>query len=262
MKRTPISSIERLESRTFLSATLVPEAAAHASPGAIVVTPPTVTGPTLHTVAGTPFSGSVGFYATPVLDPPLGYRATINWGDGITSNATLTYGSNGKTFGIVINGVHTYAKPGGYTVKVTLVTAPISPRSTLPTTVVEYIVDKAIAIPFPPNTSNGVTIAEVAGKAFTADLGAFTFIAPGTELSASINWGDGHVSHGIITATGVVGIDVIKFKVTGSHTYKLPGKYAIHIVVTRVSPAAGTAPFTVATIESTAKVLAPPVAVG
>ena len=112
-------------------------------------------------------------------------------------------------------------------------TAPISPTSTLPTTVIEYFVHKAIAIPFPPNTSNGVTINEVAGKAFTADLGTFTFIAPGTGLSARIDWGDSHVSYGVITATGVSGIDVINFKVTGSHTYKLPGKYAIqhHAVV-------------------------------
>ena len=120
MKYAPLSSIERLESRTFLSATLLAHEAAHVPPTVIAVTPPTVNGPTLHTVAGTPYAGPVGFYASPILDPPLAYRASINWGDGITSNATLTYGNNGKTFGYIINGVHTYAKAGTYTVKVTV----------------------------------------------------------------------------------------------------------------------------------------------
>jgi hypothetical protein len=104
---------------------------------------PVVTGPQIHTIEGVEFQGEVGFYASPVLDPPLIYAATINWGDGITSAATLSYGASGK-FGYIISGTHTYSKAGIYTVETTFVTTPLNPKSGLPTTILEEIVDKAI----------------------------------------------------------------------------------------------------------------------
>lgn len=253
IRRAP--SVERLETRTFLS--VVPATAlTSAPPGGAVVTPiiPVVNGPALHATAGTPFHGVVGFYASPVLDPPLVYRATINWGDGTASTAaTLTYGKHGAQFGYVIRGTHIFAKAATYSVKVTLFTAPINPQMGLPDRLIETIVDKAIVSPFPKNSAGGVTIHEVPGKAFAAVVGTFSFPAPNTSWIAQINWGDGSTSKGVVTATGVSGIDVINFKVTGGHTYALAGKYAITVSIGRPLSAL---PFAI-TIDSTAIVAAP-----
>jgi PKD repeat protein len=220
------------------------------------VGPKTVAGPTLNLTAGTPFSGKVGFFATPVLDPPLKYEAKINWGDGKTSEATLTYGMQGQVPGLIISGSHTYLIPGKYKVTTTLVTTPVSAQSKLPTTIIEQIVDQANVATLPPNSSGGVTIQEKAGKQFTAKLGTFHAPAPGTNLVAMISWGDGTIDKGTIMGIGVQGIDVIKFQVSGMHKYAMVGKYAIHIVITRPG-ATPTAKRTVLTsIESTALVTA------
>lgn len=257
MKQESIK-IEALESRTFLSATLESTVA----PGPAIVQPiiPVVTGPTIHATAGTPFSGEVGFYASPVLDPPLVDSATINWGDGVTTKATLHYGQNGNQFGIIISGVHTYAKAGTYAAVVTLVQGPINPKMGLPTRILEIFRDKAIVTPFPANSPGGVTIIEPVGKKFTATVGKFTFIAPGGNFTATISWGDGTTSTGVVVAGGVEGIDVIKYVVNGTHTYSLAGKYAIKIVVYR-NLSAGATPVVFTTIDSTADVVSP-VAVG
>ena len=82
----------------------------------------------------------------------------------------------------------------------------------------------------------GITLHEQAGVAFTADLGDFVTIAPGTKLQASVAWGDGTTSPGVITVVGAVGVDQIKFEVDASHTYALPGVFAIHATVFQSSP--------------------------
>lgn len=263
MRRNLYSPIERLESRQFLSAALLAAAPVSAAPSTVPITVPTnpttstspvVTGPTIHATAGTPFTGTVGFYATPVLDPPLGYFATINWGDGATSKAVLTYGTNGNAFGLIISGTHTYAKPGNFSARVTLVTGPINPKSALPTKLVEIIVDKVIVAP-PSTSPGGVIIDATAGVSFTGVIGTFSFPAPGKGFRALVSWGDGTSSVGTVTPTGVSGLDVINYQITGTHTYKTPGTYSITILVEKVakSPTVG-APVIVETIYSTADV--------
>jgi hypothetical protein len=264
MTRTTNPAIEQLESRTLLSGTLglvampLPSTklGLQATPPVVVGTGvPIVTGPTLNMTAGVPFKGVVGFYASPVLDPPLVYSANIYWGDGGFSKATVSYGQQGTDFGLIISGAHTYTRAGTFKVRIILVTGPINPLMGLPTRLIEEIVDKAIVAPRPGNSAGGVTILETAGKPFAADVGTFITIAPGTGLSANISWDDGTTSAGTLTAVGVVGIDEIQFQVTGTHTYTLPGKYPIHIDITKPSPFGGLQPPpVVATIDSTAVV--------
>ena len=269
MTRIHPSSIEPLESRTLLSsaagAIVTPPVSSSTNAHAVQSTPSTaiktVAGPTLNLTAGVPFAGTVGFYASPVLDPPMGYRASINWGDGTTSNGGLSYGMSGNTFGVIISGLHTYTQAGTYSVTTTFSIGPISPKSGLPTTILEKIVDKAIVAPG-ANSSGGVTIKETEGKKFTADVGTFITIAPATGLSATIIWGDGTTSKGVLTSVGIIGIDEIKFKVTGTHAYAEEGKNAIHILVTRQLVALPGQPApdvvaVVATLDSTAIVTEP-----
>lgn len=239
------STIESLEKRALFNAAIP---AIHADVKHQAVNIPVVNGPELDATEGVKFTGEVGFYASPVLDPPLKYAATINWGDGATSVATLSYGSSGNAFGVIISGSHTYAKGGVYNVRVAMETTPVNPKSGLPTRLIEYIDDKAIV-----TSSNGKIITELVGHKFTADLGTFSFPAPAQNLSATISWGDGSSSYGTITSTGVSGIDVINFKVSGTHTYTKTGIYAIKIVVRKPS-VGGT--FVVTTIDSAAKIIA------
>jgi hypothetical protein len=261
-----IAVIEPLESRALLSAALLSSSVVLKSPasltaGSTVVTPiKVVTGPNVNAIAGTPFMATVGFYATPVLDPPLQYLANVNWGDGVTTAAKISYGQSDVKFGIVITGSHTYAKAGHYVITTTLMTGPINPKMGLADTIIEKIVDQGIVAAFPANSSGGLTLAEVPGKSFTAVVGNFTAIAPATDLTAIITWGDGTTSAGKLKATGVSGVDVIKFSVTGTHTYALVGKYPVTIRVYKgAASTAGATP--IATIESTVNVLLPPTAV-
>jgi hypothetical protein len=109
-----------------------------------------------------------------------------------------------------------------------------------------------------PISPGGVLLHEKVGVPFTAVVGTFTTIAPGTNLHATIRWGDGtSASVGTITAIGVIGIDEIKFSVTGSHTYAKAGTFPITTIVTQSGPAASTTPVRlVTTIHSVAVVSA------
>jgi hypothetical protein len=87
-----------------------------------------------------------------------------------------------------------------------------------------------------------ITLHEQAGVGFTADLGNFVTIAPGTNLHAAISWGDGSFSQGVVKADGAVGIDEINFEVDGTHTYRRAGDFKIQATVYQASPTPTTTP--------------------
>lgn len=75
-------------------------------------------GTTIHAVAGTTFSGSVGSYVdvlnpTPAATSTIPIVVNIDWGDGTFSAGTLVPQADGST---VVTGSHKWAKPGDYTV--------------------------------------------------------------------------------------------------------------------------------------------------
>ena len=78
-----------------------------------------------------------------------------------------------------------------------------------------------------------VTLHEHRDIKFTADLGKFITIAPATNLKATIDWGDGTTSKGMLKADGIVGIDQIKFEVDGTHTYQRAGAYSVQVRVVK-----------------------------
>jgi hypothetical protein len=79
--------------------------------------------------------------------------------------------------------------------------------------------------------ADGLTLDEQLKVTFTANLGSFVTLAPGTHLRASIKWGDGKHSKGVLKADGVVGLDEINFEVDGTHAYRRAGTYPITITV-------------------------------
>jgi len=104
----------------------------------------------------------------------------------------------------------------------------------------------------PTAAAAGIILDERAGVQFTADLGKFVTLAPGNNLEATINWGDGTTSAGVLKADRPVGLDEIKFEVDGTHTYAKAGTYAINAVVIQPSPTPTTVVRLVASFNDTA----------
>jgi hypothetical protein len=80
-----------------------------------------------------------------------------------------------------------------------------------------------------------VTLHEKAGVQFTASVGTFTTAIPATGLRASISWGDGTTSKGLIKPLPNAG-PVPLYEVDGSHTYQRPGSYRIKVFVAEPGP--------------------------
>ena len=198
------------------------------------------TGVTLQLQAGVAFTGQVAFI--PSSASGLGPSATIDWGDGTTTAATFQVTTQAGVTGYEVIGSHTYADPGTYDIVTTMQLTPITqPGEPTPQFIVADppMISTAIVAPAAPTGSTnpdttGVTIHEVAGVQFTADLGSFATLAPGTRLRARINWGDGKTSLGTLISTGPVNFDEISFEVTGSHKYAHAGTYAIAIHVVKL----------------------------
>ena len=138
-------------------------------------------------------------------DTPVDLSATINWGDGTTSAATITGGSGNFT----IDGGHTYADEGNYTATVTL---------TRPADASNGSVNGSVAVAEGDFGSlNAVTVNVKPNQAFNGVVGTFT--DPGNPLqtpgdwTATIDWGDG------TTTAGTVSGDPTLFSISGSHTY-------------------------------------------
>jgi hypothetical protein len=135
-------------------------------------------------------------------DNPFGvvgdYSATITWGDG-SSASTGSIAANGQG-GFIVIGSHAYAGLGTYPITVTI-------RNTGPS--------MAIA----NSTAQVIQNLSATGTAFSAAEGlpfsglVATFLAANAALlagdfTASIDWGDGQTSSGVVSANGNGGFDV------------------------------------------------------
>lgn len=111
--------------------------------------------------------------------------------------------------------------------------------------------------PISVSMGQGVTLHEKAGVSFTASVGTFVTLAPGTNLHAYIRWGDGTASQGVVKADGVIGLDQIQFEVDGIHTYRQGGTFPILVTVYQSGPPGSLVPVRlITTIKSTAIVAA------
>jgi hypothetical protein len=68
---------------------------------------------------GQPFTAGIASFTDPGLGNGAGqsFTATIDWGDGTTSNGSLQSGGKGR---FIVNGTHTYLQPQSYQVSVTI----------------------------------------------------------------------------------------------------------------------------------------------
>jgi predicted outer membrane repeat protein len=167
-------------------------------------------------VEGNEFSARLAsmFDSDPNVDPS-GFSATINWGDGTSSTVTTTASSGGqitRTEAYIINGIHTYAEVGTYTITITVTD---SDNNVGQNSLSVQVGDAALH-------PTGVTIAQPVGV-FNGVVATFTDDNPLATTAdfplqnIIISWGDGSGSNA--TAVTQPGGPGTTFFVYGTHTY-------------------------------------------
>lgn len=176
-------------------------------------------GDTIRTTEGKPFAGEVATFADTRCGASVVYSATVDWGDGATSAGSISGSCNG---GFAVQGTHTYAEGGSYTLRV-----PISGTNDSGGTATG-----TAAVTDAPLAGTGTAISATQGSAFGKTLGTFSDSGPNsgrTDFTASVDWGDGSpASPGTVSGGPGAG----PYTVTGSHTYFAAGTKRISLTVT------------------------------
>jgi hypothetical protein len=220
-----------------------------------------VTGASVSATEGAAFTGPVASFSDSVPRTAGDFTASIDWGDGSTDSGTVS-GSSG-TF--TVSGSHLYAQEGTFPVTVTVAegpaeasatgvasvvaaetlpanapsTAPATVPSTIPSTVPSTTPatvpstmggSDTSSSPPPPLLLTGQGV-PVTGFEFTSTSAVVaTFSAgdgsePAGNFKATISWGDGGASVGLVTESGG------SYTVSGSHTYTDEGSFSISVAL-------------------------------
>ena len=150
------------------------------------------------------------------------FTATVNWGDGSTSPATV---SAGATFAYNFSGGHTYAASGTYDVTVAMTDKHGAAVISAPTRVTVGNAAPSVAAPaISPTTTNERTV-----TTFTV-TGSFTNPGGATDqpFTATVHWGDGSTSAATVSGAA----NPFAYRFNGSHTYALSGTYHVTVAVT------------------------------
>ncbi|WP_159452310.1 DUF4394 domain-containing protein [Singulisphaera sp. GP187] len=175
------------------------------------------------------------------------YVTTIAWGDGTSSSGIVTQDASNPSL-FYVTGTHLYREQGSL-----FVTTTIADRGTTTTTTVGGVTITTISSAPPVNTTSPVTVADApivavgatvsgpAGTAVTSLVASFTTTDPDAtpgDFLTMINWGDGSVpSVGTISVVGSLP-NGLTFRVMGTHTYFLPGVYAVTTTIASIGGSA------------------------
>ena len=166
---------------------------------------------------------TVATFTDPLNVAASAYGASIAWGDGTTSAATITSSDGLYT----VQGDHTYTAAGTETLTVSI-TGPDGATSTATSTA---------TIAAAPLMATGVNVASTEGQLFNGMVANFTDgnpLSTPADFTATITWGDGSTSAGAITLSGGV------FAIQGSHTYAEAGSQPVNVSIADVDGAAST----------------------
>jgi len=176
-----------------------------------------------------PFQGQVATFAAGDLQGTIAdFKPTITWGDGSTSTDAQVIPNGPSAFAIIAS--KKYEISGTFPVGVMVAGTDNS-----------AIFDSASATvtgaPLTPSAPS--SIAATAGREFSAVVTSFTAPPrnngvndPGAAgYSASIDWGDGRTSPGVVSTPGEVG----RFIVTGTHAYATAGNFLARVTIVRAS---------------------------
>lgn len=182
--------------------------------------PISASGTTVSATEGASFSGTVATFTDPDTSATASeYTASIEWGDGHSSAGTVS-GLGGK---FIVEGEHTYAEEGSYTITVTITDVDNASNSATATSTAN-VADAALASQCAaPSTST---------QAFAGPTATFTDADPNgmspPDYSATINWGDSSSSSGAVSP----GTGPGPYTVSGSHAYTSTGPFTITTTIT------------------------------
>jgi hypothetical protein len=178
-------------------------------------------GAALSAVENSSATFTLATFTDPTPDALSSYQATVNWGDGTSSTATVSAGATAGTF--VVTAGHKFVEEGSYVVSVSVAHG-IAPAAT--TTLKANVSDPnvlatgGLSLSVQRNSTQQLTVAT-----FTDPAGHEDPTVPGNYV-ASINWGDGTVSTAVVSYLGNE-----QFAVTGSHGYKNSGKFNVTVSI-------------------------------
>ncbi len=171
--------------------------------------------------AGTSFTGPVAVVGAPAVSA-ANLSATIDWGDKTTPDAKVPVTAD-KDGHLLVQGTHTYATPGPYTLTVTITDASSGAQTQ----------DSGPVLVQPSATSllvHANPVAATAGSSFTETVAVVR--APGanvSNLSATIDWGDKTTADAKVPVTKDADGNLV---VQGTHTYASAGGYLVTVAVT------------------------------
>jgi hypothetical protein len=148
-----------------------------------------------------------GEYFASVSSPPV----TIDWGDG--TPATV-----GSITGDSVTGSHTYSEEGTYPVTVTVTDIDGT-----------FTFDSTATVTDAPLSAASTSFSVAKKTDSTETVATFTDANPAAgagDFAASIDWGDGQTSSGVISAAPNGG-----FAVDGNHRYDTKGSYQVTVQV-------------------------------
>ena len=155
-------------------------------------------------------------------DTASSFTATINWGDGTTSTGRVT-GSNGA---FTVTGGHRYAVEGSFPLGVTIIDRANNTSLSPPEGTVAVADGDVLS-------ARGLTFKANAGQGFNGRVATFTDRDThnvASHFNATIDWGDGTTSAGVITDTrGAI-------SVSGTHTYASSGQDTVTVTLTEDAP--------------------------
>ncbi|MDR3633360.1 MAG: hypothetical protein P4L84_05950, partial [Isosphaeraceae bacterium] len=168
---------------------------------------------------GVVFSGTVATFTEGPSDPLSAFSATIDWGDGTSATATIIPpAAPGEPF--QVDGTHAYESAGTYNIVVSVLDADGGSATATGAAQIASV------------AGTGHPINATAGDSFTEGVASFASADPAalpSQFTATIAWGDGHSSSGVVTddphSPG-------RFLVTGTHVYQSNGSFSVLVHVT------------------------------
>jgi len=177
------------------------------------------------------------------------FTATINWGDSLAIDANATVVAlGGGAYRVDATAGHTYADDGRYNITVSVthddVTTPVT--GTGAALVADpQITNLAYTAPTTGNEGTDVGATAQAVATFTDPAGYGQETA--ADFTATVNWGDGSQSAGVVTQAGGAGqYDVT---VASDHAYSEEGNYTLSVTVQHDALAPLTVSHTVAVAD-------------
>jgi len=170
-------------------------------------------------VEGSAYSGVIATFAD--ADPgavAADFTASVDWGDGTTGTGVVAFdGSSGR---FTVTGSHTYAEEGSYPVALTVTDSGGASASATATALASDAPLSASLLPL--GLSEGASFSGAVASFADADPGGLV-----SDFSATIDWGDGTTTAGVVSFDAVSG----RFRVDGSHVYQAQGVAAVRVVI-------------------------------